>query len=267
MKIVIMTGSELRHTYFRIKIASIEEFCIVRSYCEGVEQSLESRLFKNNLTDSILYMHVYARSQSEKDFFEEFTTSCLDRSNPVNIEKGSINDSNIVNEIIDLNPDLLICYGSSIIKSKLLDVFKGRFLNVHLGLAPYYRGSGTNVWPLINFEPEYVGATFMHIDKGIDTGEIIHQIQADIFLGDNPHTIGNRLITKMTSEYIRIIRSFSFLTKEKQLISESKLYLRKDFDEVACNKLYSNFDKGMIQNFLLKPNKNVDIISNRGLRY
>jgi len=267
MKIVIMTGSELRHKYFRIKIASIEEFSIVRSYCEGVEQSLKSRLLKNNLTDSILHMHVDARSQSEKDFFEEFTTSCLDRSNPVCIEKGSINDSSIVNEIIDLNPDLLICYGSSIIKSKLLDVFQGCFLNVHLGLSPYYRGSGTNVWPLINFEPEYVGATFMHIDKGIDTGEIIHQIQADIFLGDNPHTIGNRLITKMTNEYTRIIRSFSFLTKEKQLISESKLYLRKDFDEVACNKLYSNFDKGMIQNFLLKPNKNVNIVSNRGLRY
>ena len=25
-----------------------------------------------------------------------------------------------------------------------------------------------------------VGATFMHIDSGIDTGEIIHQIRADI---------------------------------------------------------------------------------------
>ena len=41
-----------------------------------------------------------------------------------------------------------------------------------------------------------VGATFMYIDAGIDTGEIIHQIRADIVIGDSPHSIGNRLIKK-----------------------------------------------------------------------
>ena len=54
-------------------------------------------------------------------------------------------------------------------------MFSRKFLNVHLGLSPYYRGSGTNVWPLINTEPDMVGATLC-IDAGIDNGEIIHQI-------------------------------------------------------------------------------------------
>ena len=31
-----------------------------------------------------------------------------------------------------------------------------------------------------------VGATFMYIDPGIDTGEIIHQSR-DIVIGDSPH--------------------------------------------------------------------------------
>ena len=110
-----------------------------------------------------------------------------------------------------MKPDLLVCYGSSLIKSDLLRKFEGRFLNVHLGLSPYYRGSGTNVWPLINIEPDMVGATFMYIDAGIDTGKIIHQIRADVYLGDSPHTIGNRLIRKMTSTYAEIVCNFNDL--------------------------------------------------------
>jgi len=47
-----------------------------------------------------------------------------------------------------------------------------------LGLSPYYLGSGTNYWPLVNEKPEFVVATFMHIDTDIDTEEIIHQIRA-----------------------------------------------------------------------------------------
>ena len=60
-----------------------------------------------------------------------------DKSSPVFIKKGEINDSLIVSRIIDLNPDLLVCYGSSLIKSELLEIFKGKFINVHLGLSPY----------------------------------------------------------------------------------------------------------------------------------
>ena len=83
------------------------------------------------------------------------------------IKKGEINNENIIQEIIKINPDLLVCYGSSLIKDKLIAVFENRFLNVHLGLSPYYRGSGTNTWALINNEPHMVGATFMYLNKGI----------------------------------------------------------------------------------------------------
>ena len=97
-----------------------------------------------------------------------------------------------------------------------------------------------------------VGATFMHIDSGIDTGEIIHQIRADIFLGDSPHTIGNRLIKKMTRNYINLIVNFKSITKLKQLNVNGKLYQNKDFDAMACRKLYDNFNNGMIEKYLEK---------------
>ncbi len=267
MKIVILTGDEMRHQYFRTKVAIADGITVLASYCEGVEKSLTNQVSNNPDASELERLHVTARAQAETDFFAQSLNSMRDQSNARKIAKGAINDADIVQEIIALNPDLLICYGSSLIKSELLQKFEGKFLNVHLGLSPYYRGAGTNIWPLINGEPDMVGATFMYIDEGIDTGNIIHQIRADIYLGDSPHSIGNRLITKMTDTYIQLILNFDNLTQEKQPQSEGKLYLQKHYDKDACRKLYDKFSDGMIEAYIRNydPENLPYIVNNKGV--
>ena len=112
-----------------------------------------------------------------------------------------------------------------------------------------------------------IGATFMHIDKGIDTGKIIHQIRADILIGDGPHSIGNRLIKKMTNVYCEIIASFNNLTEEKQPDISGRLYFTKDFNSKTCGLLYENLYSGVIDNYILKSNKKLFpyIVQNQGL--
>tara|TARA_Y100000589_G_C27189069_1_gene643945 strand:- start:3189 stop:3986 length:798 start_codon:yes stop_codon:yes gene_type:complete len=265
MKIVILTGSEIRHDYFRCKIADDKRINVIASFCEGKEKSLENRVIKNKNSSFLEIQHVLARTQSEKDFFSDFLLKTQDKSFPKFIAKGDINNEFIVSEIINLKPELIVCYGASLIKSNLLNKFKGYFINVHLGLSPYYRGSGTNIWALINNEPEMVGATFMHIDSGIDTGEIIHQIRANFFIGDSPHSIGNRLIKKMTDCYANLISNFNFLEPVTQPSVKGKLFLRKDFDTYACRKLYDNFNNGMIENYLKSKKKIENLVCNSGL--
>jgi len=265
MKIVILTGSEIRHEYFRKKVASDSRISVLASFCEGVEKSLENRVRKNIESSTLELQHVEARLQAEKDFFIDYISSADDKSNPKHIIKGEINEERIVNEIIALNPDLLVCYGSSLIKSDLLHKFSNRFLNAHLGLSPYYRGSGTNVWPLINGEPDMIGVTFMYINSGIDTGEIIHQIRADIFIGDSPHSIGNRLIRKMTSTYSEIIARFDCLEPSKQPAADGKLYYQKDFGSDSCRRLYRAFESGMIEEYINSNKELPYIVTNKGL--
>jgi phosphoribosylglycinamide formyltransferase 1 len=267
-RIIILTGNESRHQYFRKKISNDIRFETIRSFCEGSEKSLAVRTNEDIDASILEKWHVEARQQAETDFFEESISLLEDLSRAKIIKKGGINDELIVKNIIDLNPDIIICYGSSIIKSELLNSFKGRFLNVHLGLSPYYRGSGTNVWPLINNEPFMVGATFMYIDPGIDTGEIIHQIRPQIFLGDSPHSIGNRLIRDMTNCYADIIANFENLLVETQPINEGLLFKMADFSADSCKKLYDNFNSGMISKYLAKNSKNdlPYIVCNKGLK-
>tara|TARA_B100001142_G_scaffold214552_1_gene212626 strand:+ start:2505 stop:3329 length:825 start_codon:yes stop_codon:yes gene_type:complete len=267
-KVIILTGNELRHQYFRTILSNEDRFDVVSTISEDTRKSLGNRT-KNNPYSSLLEsQHVLAREQSEQDMFGDSVSLIPDKSNPIVIPKGTINDEQIVQRIYNYNPDILVCYGSSIIKSSLLRDYSKRFLNVHLGLSPYYRGSGTNVWPLINREPHMVGATFMHINEGIDTGHIVHQIRAQVFIGDSPHSIGNRLIKQMTTTYSNLIANFDQLTEESQPNSPGQLYRQHDFDAKACEDLYKAINSTMIESYLSSLEHNIPlpyIVQNRGL--
>lgn len=252
-RIVILTNSELRHTFLRKYIGLCRDIEIVATFCEGLEKNLPARVLVQEQND-LRRRHLEAREQSENDFFRLFVDTVPDNSNPIFLSSGDINTPEYTNRIIVLKPDLLVAYGCSIIKEPLLSAFHRRFLNVHLGLSPYYRGAGTNFWPFVNDEPEYVGATFMHIDAGIDTGEIIHQIRARVFWGDSPHQIGNRLIVDVAEAYKNVILKYDELRPMPQLPkpAQEKYYKNKDFSEESVVKLYESFKNGLVETYLSK---------------
>lgn len=255
--ICLLTGSELRHTIFRLSMGANSAFQVWRSYCEGQEQSLKTRLDSaaNSITTAELETqrkHAAARSQSERDFFELPIRLLPDQSKPRFIIKGGINHAEIVAEIVSSPTDLICAYGCSLIKSDLIARFAGRFLNLHLGLSPYYRGSGTNYFPLVNGEPEYVGATFMFLDEGIDTGKILHQIRARVYPGDTVHSIGNRLIADAVLVYAKLVERFDELQDLPQpaFTGTGRLYLRKHFTPASLQQLQQNFAAGIIERYL-----------------
>lgn len=251
-KVVILTSSQMRHNYFRKSLSLCEGIKVIASFCEGgdVLRSMSEKKEENQAL--IELAHLDARDRSEKDFFGNFVALAPDHSNPIDVPRGAINEEDVAQQIINLQPDLLIAYGCSIVKDPLLSAFPGRFLNVHLGLSPYYRGSGTNFWPFVNLEPEYAGLTFMHIDEGIDTGKIIHQSRPRIFSNDTIHQIGNRLIGDMAITYADIIRNFDSLQTLEQPSKPQveKVYMDKHFSAQATEKMYQNFADGMIQDYL-----------------
>lgn len=252
-KVIILTGSEPRHTFVRKAMALSGACTVMRSYCEGLEHSLSARLDRQQApADGQQSDHVAARARSEADFFGLFNRFAEDRSNPEYLPKGAINEAPHVQDITAADPDLLAAFGCSLIKEPLISDFPHRFLNVHLGLSPYYRGSGTNFFPLVEGVPEYVGATFMFLDAGIDSGEIIHQIRARIHPGDTPHQIGNRLIGDVAVVYAELISRFDALEPMPQPASPetARLCKRDDFTESATNRLYQEFSGGLVDRYL-----------------
>ena len=72
------------------------------------------------------------------------------------------------------NAELGILYGTNIIKESVFSIPRLGSINLHQGLAPFYRGGPTVFWELFNGERE-VGITIHFVAAEVDTGDIILQ--------------------------------------------------------------------------------------------
>lgn len=82
--------------------------------------------------------------------------------------------------IEELNPDLIVVAAfGQILPKVLLDLPKYGCINVHASLLPKYRGSAPIQWVIIDGE-EKTGITIMHMDVGIDTGDMIMKAEVPI---------------------------------------------------------------------------------------
>jgi folate-dependent phosphoribosylglycinamide formyltransferase PurN len=70
--------------------------------------------------------------------------------------------------------DLGVVLGTNILKESVFKIPRLGSINVHQGLAPYYRGGPAVFWELFNDEAE-VGLTVHFVEAKVDTGDIVMQ--------------------------------------------------------------------------------------------
>ena len=148
---------------------------------------------------------------------------------------------------------MIILFGSSIIKDFLLSEYEGRIINMHLGLSPYYRGSSTNFWPLVDALPECVGVTIHHAVLKVDGGRILSQGRPDVNEGDVSHDFGCKSIIKGVQLLIQTLdmmkdRTVAGIAQE----GVGKLCKRKDFTLESLIRMQTNFQNGMVSEYLTR---------------
>ena len=88
----------------------------------------------------------------------------------------SVNDEACMNAIRLLQPDIIVVNGTRIISKKILQSTKAIFVNMHVGITPWYRGSHGGYWALYNKDIENFGTSIHLIDTGVDTGAVFKQV-------------------------------------------------------------------------------------------
>lgn len=249
-KIVIITSNALRHKFFTNRIA--QEFVVPMIFSE--EKAFNPL---SNLSSSLSKHHFLERDKYENKYFglhQDFNTGV----DLFQVGPAKINDPIVIEKIKAANPDVIAVFGSSILKNFFIHEFDSKMLNMHLGLSPYYRGSGTNFWALVNNEPEYVGTTIHILARKIDAGDILAHARPDIMPDDGPHDIGCKTIICGTEKFIEILRSYEAGKTKGMLqwpVNNAKVYKRSDVTDEDIALLYQNFSQGMIGNYLSDKNK------------
>jgi methionyl-tRNA formyltransferase len=245
VRAIVLTSSMRRHAFLANTVAR-------RLDVAGVwreEKSFQPLKYAANAEDeAVIQQHFAARDASEHAFFREHDAV---EAPSRNVAAAGCNDPAEIDAMRRLEPDVVLVFGTSMLKQPLIDAFPGRIINVHLGLSPYYRGAGTNFWPLVNREPEYCGATIHFLDIGVDSGPILAHVRPEIRSGDGPHDIGNRTIAAAAEALAALgdAHARNPLGGVPQA-GGGRLYKRADFTAAAVRQLYANFAAGMIDEYL-----------------
>jgi methionyl-tRNA formyltransferase len=121
----------------------------------------------------------------------------------------TLKDKKVLDYVSKLKPQLIIvaAYGL-LITPEILAVPEFGCLNVHPSLLPKYRGSSPVATVILNGD-EVTGVTIMLMDKGLDTGPVLRQIEAPIAKEDTTGSlttglarVGAQLLVKTIPRWV-----------------------------------------------------------------
>ena len=165
--------------------------------------------------------------------------------------KNSINSTESINHIKNAKPDLIAVCGTSLLSNEILSLPEKGALNLHGGLAQFYRGLWTTDWAIYNEEPEYIGATVHFIATGIDDGAILYQGRPSVSTDDNPHTLYQKVVKlgvdMMTQAIIDIKNNKQ---KPVALQQKGKLYLDNMTTPRIRRQTWAKLSKNIIHDYL-----------------
>jgi len=177
---------------------------------------------------------------------------------------NAINDDKYVKAINELAPDVIALCGASILKKPIISIPRKGALNLHGGLAQWYRGVWTTLWAIYNGEPEYVGATVHYVSEGIDDGKIIYQGRPKITAEDNHESLYVKVVKLGVALMIKAIKDIEKGTvKSRPLEMKGRLYLKKHVTAQVLREAWNKVDEGVMHSYLLDKkarDKKVNIV-------
>ncbi|MFQ5462593.1 MAG: formyl transferase [Phycisphaerae bacterium] len=255
MKIGILTSIETRHQYFAQRLGEALDVVAVAYEETGYAPS---KMVGTDLTrdETKIVLHHFAERTRMEELMLGQPAGFLDETETRRVrflKPGELNTESTLSWLRDAQVACLVVYGTNLIKPPLLGAWPERTVNLHLGLSPYYRGTATNFYPLVNGEPQYVGATIHLIDEGIDSGPILRHVRPEIVDDDMPHTIGCKAIIAGVDAMIDSLRALeqgSLKPVAQWEEPSAKVYLRKDYHPRHVVQLYQKLKEGLIPRYV-----------------
>lgn len=105
----------------------------------------------------------------------------------------TLRDDTVQEELTNLAPDVIvvIAYGK-ILPPWLIRLPKYGCINIHASILPKYRGAAPIHYAILNGDTK-TGVTIMHMDDGLDTGDIIDIEEIDILPHETTGTLFERI--------------------------------------------------------------------------
>jgi len=248
MKAIILTSNSYRHKYFTQVMS--RHFEVV-----GIVAEPKINYYTNIRNQSkVVQKHFDHLKKCEQQFFGNVDFA---KAELLELERNRINDTDVVDWALQKKPDIILLFGTAILKEGWLHDFQNRIINLHLGLSPYYRGSATLFWPFYYDEIEYVGATIHIAVAKVDAGDIIGRVRPNLEVGDDYYTINLKTMKETIDRMPMYIEDFFFnkILLVKQDLTIGRRCRRSDFTERTLNIALQNVGNGLSKDKLQEIKK------------
>ena len=163
MKVLILSTPTKHHTYFINKIAEHHNICGIIYERKVLKKDYPTGPFHDNLADKY-----------EDKFFEDGVPNDLsDELKKKIVEVYSVNNRNLQKYIESMNPDLIITFGTGLVKPYIFNIPKWGTINIHRGDARNYRGLDSDLWAIKNEDFDKINVTIHYVDADLDTGDVL----------------------------------------------------------------------------------------------
>ncbi len=255
---IILCGQSPRHLYFANHVCKFcKPLAIVQESGshDFVKKLLNLLKNPNKLLQKVsrwLRDRKRYRGNPEAKYFFGDREPALERSD-LRVEVPYINDEQVLSLIDRHQPDVILVFGTSLLKGPLLEKGKLGIINLHGGLSPEYRGADCTFWALYNREPEKVGCTIHYINAGIDTGNLIAHVSPEVRENDTELMLFWRAVKSSTSVYEELLNKLEHGEKPGAIQKDKgKLYQVKDRQLCHERELEKLLNNGLLANITLK---------------
>lgn len=259
MNIVFCTSEEIHHYYL---INEIHKYFPVKKVfyqtCHSDNNAVTKRLkaaVKNPgkfrfliralLMRLLFNKEIQLRSRYESRMFFNGAPARLDPGIPTE-RVFSFNQPEAVTKVEKEDPDLIIVFGTELLKGKILETAKVQILNIHRDILPKYRGGGLPSWIFYHKDFQNLGTTVHICAKKLDAGDIVGQRYYSLQKDDSMATLRYKL-TVLSLEVLKEVISQYQKGKVKYKKQEkSKLWTSKDmtvFKEIIARSNLSRYVK------------------------
>lgn len=249
MNVAIFTSTEQRHRFVvNYLSASLPVTVVVLE----PKQFHPASVGTSEVESAVVRAYFTERDRSEVDILPEGREISVPANcEVIRVQPGEINQPGIVDAVRRTNVSIGIVFGTGVIRPPVLGSL--RLLNIHLGVSPHYRGSGTNFWAMYNGDFHLAGATLHYLDDGIDSGPIICHVTSDPSLEDTPHTLGNRIIRRAAEQAVDVVRTLMVRDVPgipQWQVASSNVCRRVAFTPSVLESFLQKWQNGLIADYL-----------------
>jgi methionyl-tRNA formyltransferase len=245
MRVVVLTTDTIHHIYFVSKINELD--IDVSVICEKPKKVNYQELYLSSFESQ---KRIFDEKRDEYEISRWFESKSIEMSIFKNyFEVNDVNSEKSIQIIKQLEPDVIIVFGTGKIKETLINNFKKNIFNLHGGNPEKYRGLDSHYWSIYHNDFDNLVTTLHEVSLDLDTGDIVSQGKLKFW----PDMKLYQLRASNTELCVELFKSLTDNLKKNKKINTRKQSSKGRYysimPEVLKVDIKNKFNKFISQNF------------------